>query len=247
MLFGVAILAGFLDTLAGGGGLLTLPALLLSGVPPLHALGTNKLQGSAGTAMSSLMMLRLGKVKLADVKLIMLAAFVGSATGSVLIQWIDTSALNRIIPLVLLLIALYFLFTPKISTTDRKQRLSDRQYRYLVAPLIGAYDGMFGPGTGSFFALSAVTLRAMDLIEATAVAKTLNFSANFASLLVFFVALKIAWPAGILMMLGQALGAWAGSHSLLRIHPRLLRFVIVAMCLAMLAQYTFGTDFLLVR
>ena len=240
MLFAVSLLAGFLDTLAGGGGLLTLPALLLSGVPPLFALGTNKLQGSSGTAMSTLMMFRLGKVRFAQVKWLMLAAFIGSALGSGLIQHVDTSALNRVIPFVLLVIAIYFLFSPSVTAKQRKPVLSDRQYRWLVAPWIGAYDGMFGPGTGSFFALSGVAWRALDLIRATAVAKTLNFSANFASLLVFLLALKVVWAAGLLMMLGQMIGAWAGSHYLIRINPRVLRFVIVIMSLAMLAQYVVG-------
>lgn len=237
LLFGVAVLAGILDTLAGGGGLLTLPALLLSGVPPLFALGTNKLQGSSGTAMSTFMMLRLRQVNLAEVKGLMLSAFIGSAAGTVLVQNIDTSALNRIIPFVLLFIAVYFLFSPRITRGDQKARLSDRQYRCGVVPFIGAYDGMFGPGTGSFFALSGVAWRGLDLIRATAVAKTLNFSANFASLLVFLLAFKVVWAAGILMMLGQVVGAWAGSHTLLRIDPRLLRVVIVIMSVAMLLQY----------
>ena len=239
MLFVVSLLAGFLDTLAGGGGLLTLPALLLSGVPPLFALGTNKLQGSSGTAMSTLMMFRLGKVRFGEVKWLMLAAFIGSSVGTLLIQFVDTSALNRVIPFVLLFIAVYFLFSPQVTESKRKTRLTDRQYRWLVAPLIGAYDGMFGPGTGSFFALSGVAWRAMDLIRATAVAKTLNFSANFASLLVFLLALKMVWAAGLLMMLGQMLGAWSGSHFLIRINPRVLRLVIVVMSLAMLAQYVY--------
>ncbi len=237
LLFAASLLAGFLDTLAGGGGLLTLPALLLSGIPPLFALGTNKLQGSSGTAMSTLMMFRLGKVRFAEVKQLMLAVFIGAACGTILIQTIAPSALDRIVPFVLLFIAMYFLFSPSAPVKDRTPLLPEPLYRWLVAPLIGAYDGMFGPGTGSFFALSGVAWRGLELIKATAVAKTLNFSANFASLLVFLATFKVVWAVGLLMMLGQIIGAWAGSHFLLRINPRVLRLLIVLMCMAMLLQY----------
>ena len=93
ILFLIAMLAGCLDTLAGGGGLITLPALILAGLPPLFAIGTNKLQGSMGTAMASLMMLRHRRVAWHEVKLPMLFGFVGAATGSLLVQFIDTNFL----------------------------------------------------------------------------------------------------------------------------------------------------------
>ena len=96
---------------------------------------------------------------------------------------------------------------------------------------------MFGPGTGSFFALAGVSLKGLGLIDATAVAKTLNFSTNIASLLVFLIAGKVIWIVGIAMMFGQFLGAWAGSLYLLRIDPQYLRIAVVCMCLGMLGKY----------
>jgi uncharacterized membrane protein YfcA len=99
---------------------------------------------------------------------------------------------------------------------------------------------MFGPGTGSFFALAGVSLRGHGLIDATAVAKTLNFSTNIASLMVFLLAGKVVWLLGILMMIGQFAGAWGGSHCLFRIHPKYLRLIVVAMCLGMLTKYVFS-------
>ena len=235
-LFLVATTAGFLDTLAGGGGLLTLPALILAGMPPLHALGTNKLQGSVGTLTATLMMFRKQKVRWPKVRALMLAAFIGSTLGTVAVQFLDTRMLSFVIPAVLLCIALYFLFT-KVPTAPATPRISLPAYRRFVVPAIGWYDGMFGPGTGSFFVLVGVGLRGHGLIDATAIAKTLNFATNIASLLVFLLAGKMAWSAGILMMAGQALGAWAGSHCLFLINPRYLRLLIVAMCVGMLARY----------
>lgn len=237
LLFLVALVAGCLDTLAGGGGLIVLPALILAGLPPLQALGTNKLQGSMGTFTATLMMLRHRRVQLPTVKLIMLTAFIGAASGSLVVQFIEPGFLRFVIPLVLVVIGVYFLFAGKLLEAGRKAQVSASTYRNVIVPSIGCYDGMFGPGTGSFFALSGVALQGRDLLDATAVAKTLNFATNIASLLVFLVAGQIVWAAGLTMMAGQAAGAWLGSHILFRINPQYLRVVIVFICIAMLARY----------
>src|SRR5687767_7321395 len=97
VLFIIAVLAGCLDTLAGGGGLIVLPALLLAGIPPLHALGTNKMQGTMGTAMASFMMVKHRRVRWHDVKFLMLSAFIGAGAGSVAVQFMNTDNLNFII------------------------------------------------------------------------------------------------------------------------------------------------------
>jgi uncharacterized membrane protein YfcA len=240
LLFTVALLAGCLDTLVGGGGLLCLPALVLAGMPPLYALGTNKLQGTIGTATASFMMLRHGKVRLADAKYLMLAAFSGAALGSLLVQILDADFLRFMIPLVLILVGGYFLASGYLVKHLPAVVLSPKWYGRLVVPLIGGYDGMFGPGTGSFFSMSAAALRGLPLLDATALAKTLNFATNFASLLVFVSAGKFVWQAGLCMMIGQMLGAYAGSHILFRINPLFLRALIVLICLAMLVRYYFG-------
>lgn len=240
VLFAVALLAGCLDTLVGGGGLLCLPALVLAGMPPLLALGTNKLQGTVGTATASFMMLRHLKVRLADAKYLMLVAFFGAASGSLLVQRLDTAFLRFMIPLVLVLVAGYFLASGLLVKHLPTLVLPSRWYGRLVVPLIGGYDGMFGPGTGSFFAMSAVALRGLPLLEATALAKTLNFATNFASLLVFVSAGQYVWQAGLIMMTGQMLGAYAGSHILFRINPLYLRALIVLICLAMLVRFYFS-------
>ncbi|PVZ63888.1 TSUP family transporter [Pelagibaculum spongiae] len=239
-LFSVSVVAGCIDTLAGGGGLISLPALIVSGVPPLAALGTNKLQGSMGTATATFMMLKKKQVRWQDVRLLMLAAFIGSTAGTIAVQFINTDALNFIIPLVLLLIAIYFICSPSLGKKNnvaKLQKVASKSYRRFVVPIIGGYDGMFGPGTGSFFALAGVSLRGQGLIESTAIAKTLNFATNIASLIVFLIAGKVVWAAGLLMMVGQFIGAWVGSHFLVKINPQYLRVIVVVMCLGMLAKY----------
>ncbi|SHO46482.1 TSUP family transporter [Desulfopila aestuarii] len=238
ILFCIAVVAGLIDTLAGGGGLIVLPALILTGIPPHYALGTNKLQGSMGTATATIMMLRKRRVHPQEVRTLMIAAFLGSVLGTVAVQFVDTDILSFVIPLVLTCIAIYFLFSPQ-PIQGGKAVLSERSYQRFAVPAIGWYDGMFGPGTGSFFALAGVSLRGLGLIDATAVAKTLNFATNIASLFVFLLAGKIVWVVGLLMMVGQMLGAWAGSHVLFTINPKYLRLLVVAMCTGMMIRYVF--------
>lgn len=236
-LFVAAFIAGFLDTLAGGGGLIVLPALIISGIPPLLALGTNKLQGTMGTATASFMMLRNKKVQWLDVRRPMFFAFVGSAFGTIAVQFMDTRLLTFVIPAVLLVIAIYFIVSPLIRSKHVGERVSKEKYQKMIVPAIGWYDGMFGPGTGSFFALAGVSLRGKNIIDATAVAKTFNFATNVASLCVFLLVGKVMWSAGLIMMVGQVAGAWGGSKCLLTINPSVLRILVVTMCLAMLGKY----------
>ena len=237
LLFTIAIVAGFLDTLAGGGGLLTLPALMMTGMPPLAALATNKLQSCMGVATASVMMLRGRRVRWHQVKPLMLYAFMGSAMGTVIVQFVDTEMLTVIIPVVITAIGIYFLITPTVDEPNKAAKVSASRYKKFVVPFIGVYDGILGPGTGSFFTLAGRALRGQKFLEATAIAKTLNFSTNIASLIVFIFAGKVIWMVGLTMMLGQFIGAWLGSHCLFKIPVNYLRYLVVVMCFAMLAKY----------
>jgi len=236
-LFAIAIIAGFLDTLAGGGGLLTLPALMMSGMPPLAALATNKLQSSIGVATASVMMLRARRVRWYQVKYLMVASFIGSTIGTIIIQFVDTAMLSAIIPVVILVIGIYFLITPTVDEENKRPKVSSATYKHFIVPIIGCYDGIFGPATGSFFTLAGRALRGQKFLEATAIAKTLNFSSNIAALIVFLFAGHIIWFTGMIMMVGQFIGAWLGSHCLFKIPVNYLRYLVVFMCFAMLVKY----------
>jgi hypothetical protein len=238
-LFTVAIVAGFLDTLAGGGGLLTLPALLLTGMPPLTALATNKLQSTMGTATATIMMFRNRRVRSLAVKGLMLAAFIGSVLGTLFVQFVNTQLLTLVIPIVVGGIGLYFLITPTISQQNQAAKVSALNYQRFLVPVIGFYDGVLGPGTGSFFTLAGRVWRGQAFLKATATAKTLNFATNFASLVVFLLLGEVFWLAGLTMVLGQFLGAWLGAHWLFKIPVHYLRYLIVCMCFAMLIKWTF--------
>lgn len=237
LLFFVAMLAGFIDTLAGGGGLITIPVLLLSGFPPVAALATNKLQGCVGSGSATLLLIRHGRLDFTRQRRHVVYAFSGAIVGTILIQFIAPDLLKSVIPIVLIAIASYFLFSALHNQKPTKERMSDRCYRSLVIPIIGFYDGMFGPGTGSFFSFSGVFFRGFGIIHATANAKLLNFSTNLASLLVFIVFGEVVWFAGMLMAIGQIFGAWIGAHILLKINPLYLKMLVVVVCLIMLGKY----------
>ncbi len=239
-LFIIAIFAGLIDTLAGGGGLISLPALILAGIPPLAALGTNKLQGGMGTATATYLMFKNRRISYQECKPLMQSAFIGAAFGATAVQFINTDILSFVIPMVLLLIVVYFVASPLIKKKKNENHLSSKHYKNTVVSSIGFYDGMFGPGTGSFFALAGVSCRGHDLIKSTAIAKSLNFATNVASLIIFLAAGHIVWVIGLTMMLGQSIGAYFGAHFLFKIKPSYLRLIVVIMSTSMLIKYSYS-------
>lgn len=239
ILFVVAFVAAFIDAIAGGGGLITIPALLMTGIPPAVALGTNKLQAMGGAFSASLYFLRKRAVNLREVWFILLCVFLGSALGTILIQLIDASVFKKILPFLILTIGLYFLFTPKLGDEDRKQRLTYVVFGFTISPFLGFYDGFFGPGTGSIMSLACVTLLGFNIAKATAHAKVMNFTSNFASFLLFFAGGQILWIAGIVMMVGSILGANWGAKMVMTKGKTLIRPMVVVMSFLMTAKMAY--------
>ncbi len=236
LLFVAAVVAGYIDVLVGGGGLITIPALMLAGVPPIAALGTNKLQAVAGSGTSSFRLMRSGHLPFAKVRWFMLMSFAGAIVGTIVVQYLNPSLLNWLIPIVIMLIAFYFLFAAN-STAQQQQRLSKKQYGASAVPAIGFYDGMFGPATGSFFVLAGVSLRGQNIVDSTVQAKSLNFASNFGSLLVFIVFGKLIWLIGAMMMVGQFIGASMGTRTLISINPTVLRYLVVVVSFVVLIAW----------
>lgn len=234
-LFVAAVIAGFVDSIAGGGGLLTIPALLWAGIPPAQALATNKLQACFGSGSASLRFMKAGQVHPRDFPTALLCCGAGAALGALAINRLDPSWLQNIIPVMLLGASGFFLFSPSRPQDHRPPRLTPQSYALFIAPGIGFYDGFFGPGTGSFLVLSLVALMGMDLGKATARTKILNFSSNIASLAVFLFGGQILWGIGMIMALGQSLGAQIGSHLVLKKGGAIIRpfLVLISLCLTL--------------
>nr|WP_304184714.1 sulfite exporter TauE/SafE family protein [Hafnia alvei] len=233
ILFFVAMLAGFIDSIAGGGGLLTVPALLAVGVPPAQALATNKLQSVGGSFSASLYFIRRKAVDLNDQKLVIALTFVGSMIGSILVQNIRADILRQMLPLLVAGIGIYFLLTPRLGESDRLRRLSYIPFAIVAGGCVGFYDGFFGPGAGSFYALAYVTLCGFNLAKSTAHAKVLNFTSNVAALMFFIIGGKVIWSIGLVMLVGQVIGARTGAKMVLSKGQKLIRPMIVFVSLAM--------------
>lgn len=227
LLFFIAMLAGFIDSIAGGGGLLTVPSLLAAGLSPAQALATNKLQSVGGSFSASLYFIRRGAVKLNEQWLNIAMTFVGSVIGAVLIQRLQADMLRQVLPILLIAIGLWFLLMPRIGEEDRARRLYGLPYALIGGGTIGFYDGFFGPGAGSFYALAFVTLCGYNLAKATAHAKILNFTSNFGSLLFFMFGGKVVWGTGVIMMLGAFCGARLGARLVLTRGQKLIRPMVV--------------------
>lgn len=229
LLFGAALVAGFIDAIAGGGGLITIPALLSAGLPPAMALGTNKLQACGGSFSASLYFVRKKAVDLRQIWLLILLTFIGAALGTVVVQLIDINFLKIALPFLVMIIGLYFLFSPTISDADQKQRISYPLFAFTAAFGIGFYDGLFGPATGSFLTLAFVLLLGFNLTKGVAHAKVLNFTSNFASLLFFILGGAVIWKIGLIMMVGQFIGGTLGARMVVTKGKRIIRPLIVTM------------------
>ncbi len=243
MLFAAAALAGWVDVIAGGGGLLTIPALLLAGLPPAAAVATNKLQGSAGTLSSSVYFIRHGSVDLYAIRYLLFMAFAGSLAGSWLLLRVDAEELVIYLPILLIAVGVYFLFSPNVSDEDRPAKVGLALFAALCCPLLGFYDGFFGPGTGSFMLLAFVGLTGFSLAKATAHTKVLNFSSNIASLSYFMFFGDIYWSIGAVMIVGQMLGAISASRMVIHKGRSLIRPVVVCVCFIMSANLIYTRIF----
>ncbi|KAA8996960.1 TSUP family transporter [Affinibrenneria salicis] len=235
-LFVVAIAAGFIDSIAGGGGLLCIPALMAVGLSPAQALATNKLQAVGGSFSSSLYFIRRRAVNPAEMKLAIALTFVGSVAGALLIQQLHADLLRQLLPILIIGIGLYFLFTPRMGEVDRQRRLSALPFAIIAGGGVGFYDGFFGPGAGSFYALAFVTLSGFNLAKATAHAKILNATSNIGGLMFFMLGGKVVWGLGAVMLLGQFIGARLGARMVLNKGQRLIRPMIVIVSVAMSAK-----------
>lgn len=241
LLFLIGMLAGWIDSIAGGGGLIALPALLSFGLTPAQALATNKLQGCFGTFSASLNFIRKGHIKPREVWPMILLTFIGASVGTILIQNMDASVLVDLIPFLLLSVGVYILFQPKIGENDRHQRLGLWGFSFACGFTIGFYDGFFGPGTGSFFAIAFITLMGFNMLKATAHTKLLNFTSNVASLAFFIMGGQVIWVVGLMMAMGQLIGGFIGSHMSMKHGSRLIRPLLVVISFAMTAKIVYST------
>ncbi len=235
-LFAVAIVAGFIDSIAGGGGLIAVPALFAAGLPPAQVLGTSKLQGSFGSISASVTFLRRGEIKLRDMVLPIACTFCGAVAGALVVQALDPGFLRDVIPVLLILMALYILLARKAGDIESARKIGPVLFAVVVGFGLGFYDGFFGPGAGSFWALAYVGLQGYSLRRATAATKVVNATSNVASLAIFALGGAVVWSAGLTMGAGQWIGANLGARLVMRKGAALVRPLLVVMSLAITAR-----------
>ncbi len=211
ILFGAGIVAGFIDSIAGGGGIISVPALLAVGIPPHQALATNKLQSSCGSLTAAMNYTRRGLMAPRELLTGIGSALLGAVFGAVAVQFFSADFLENLIIVLLLVLFVYTIFSPQLGVKPRPNRLSPPLFYIVFGFFLGFYDGFFGPGTGSFWTIVLVLLLGLDLKQATAQTKLFNVTSNLVALTVFICSGLVLWSAGIAMGVGQIMGAWCGS------------------------------------
>ncbi|MFC7702881.1 TSUP family transporter [Plastorhodobacter daqingensis] len=227
LLLCAAFVAGFIDSIAGGGGLITVPVLLLAGANPVEALSTNKVQGIFGSGTAALSYAGRGHVDLRQQARPALLAFAAGIAGALLATVMPTDLLRLGLPVLLVGIALFFALKPGLGDLDRVERLRPAAFAATVVPLIGAYDGLLGPGAGAFYMIAFVTLAGYGILKATAHTKLLNFASNLGGLVAFAVFGAPWWATGIAMGIAQMAGARVGALVAMRIGARVIKPLLV--------------------
>jgi uncharacterized protein len=235
-----AFLAGTIDAIAGGGGLITLPALLAAGLPPHLAYGTNKGQSVWGSFTSMLAFARAGRIDFRQAVVAFPLGFVGSAVGAKLVLAIDRDALRPIA--IAMLIGAAVVLVVKQPARDEDVPPDDGRARRrlafaaVLAAAIGVYDGFFGPGTGTFLIVGFVALCGKSLVSATADAKVVNFATNLAAISAFAMAGAVDWELALPMGAGQLAGGLLGARLVLRGGARLIRIAVLVVSGALIAK-----------
>jgi uncharacterized membrane protein YfcA len=236
LLFLAGLSAGFIDAIAGGGGLISLPALLWAGLTPQMALGTNKMQSTWGTLMAVWRYAKAGLVTWPQVRLTVLVTFVFSGIGAWAVTQVSNEALKMIVPWMLLSIAIYVLFSPSLGKAPSKARLSLTFFACLAGCVLGFYDGFFGPGTGTFWTLASLSLLGLSLTHATAFTKVANLTSNVASLIVFILSARVNYEIAAAMIVGQLIGGRLGASMAIRHGAPFIRIIFISVVLLMVLK-----------
>jgi uncharacterized protein len=242
----VALFAGTVDAIAGGGGLITVPALRIANLPSHLALGTNKGQSVWGALAATIAFLRADRIDRRQALFAFPLGFAGSFVGARLQLMISNKALDPIV-IAMLIGAAVLLVIKKSPGGEAARPVRDddaAKSRWWVAGLlalvIGAYDGFFGPGTGTFLIVGFVALCGRSLVHASADAKVVNLASNLAAVLTFAHAGTIDWSVALPMAVGQLLGGIVGTHLALKGGARVVRIMVLLVSGALIVKLAYG-------
>lgn len=224
-------IAAFVDSIAGGGGLISLPAFLLVGVPPHVALGTNKFSSTCASFTSSIKFARSGKVNLEILKYLIPCSLVGAVIGVRTILNIDTKYLYTMVLVLILAVSIYSFFAKSVGIEDNYKGTNRKNIIYgcILATVIGFYDGFFGPGTGSFLIFGIIGIYDFDFVKAGGNAKILNFISNITALVMFAISGKVDYKFGIPVAIFMILGARFGTVFALKKGAKIIKPIFIVM------------------
>ncbi|ELF2320479.1 TSUP family transporter [Campylobacter lari] len=237
ILFFVAAFAGCVDAIVGGGGLITIPALFACGIPPHLALATNKLQSTFGSLTAVLAYRK--SMHIEKIALGILFTAIGAAIGTYAVLLIDQNAVKIIVLICLVLIFFYTIFKPDLGHVHNKAKMSTTSFQIIFGLLLGFYDGFLGPGTGSFWIFACVIFLGFSMKNASINTKILNFTSNVVALGVFLYSYEVLWKVGILMGIGQILGAFIGSKLVLKTQGTFIKKLFLIMVALTIAKVTY--------
>lgn len=240
LLLAAALLAGWVDAIVGGGGLIQLPAVLLvPGLAPVHAIATNKVSSAMGTAAAAATYRRtVGFPR--GVAPAAALALLGAMTGALVATHLPTEVFTPVIIGALVVVLLITVLRPGAFAADRERPSLPHRSAVLrgcaIGAVVGLYDGVMGPGTGSFLVLGFILIVGLDALRATAMTKAVNLATNVGALVLFAVAGVVQWRLGLAMGCANMLGGWLGARTASRLGPRFVRGVLIVVVLALLAK-----------
>lgn len=237
ILFFFGFLAAFIDSVVGGGGLISLPALLFTGLSPSAAVATNKLAGTMGSLTSTITFYRSGKIDLKSVMKFFPLTFIGSMIGAWIVHLMNPELLKPLMLFMLAAVAIYTIFKKDWGSISAVKKLSKAKFALflIVITAIGFYDGFLGPGTGSFL-IFAFLMVGYDFLKAAGNAKLLNFGSNVGALIMFIFLGQINFAYGLIMGVAQILGAICGSKYAIKRGSGYVRGLFITVTVLLLAK-----------
>jgi uncharacterized protein len=238
-----SLLAGFVDAIVGGGGLILVPALFAT-FPGAHAatlLGTNKSASVWGTAFASWQYARRVEMRWGALLPAMLLSFAGAMAGAWVVTLISPAFMRKLLPLILLAVLLYTLAKKELGRTHAP-RFSGRQemlWASLIGLVVGFYDGFFGPGTGSFFVFLFVRWLGYDFLHASAGAKLLNMTSNLAALILFTIKGFVWWHFALTLAVANVVGSLLGTRLALKHGAVFVRLAFIGVVSALILKTGF--------
>ena len=237
---GAGFLAGFIDSIVGGGGLIQVPALFAGypNIPPVQLLATNKLGSICGTASSTLRYLRVATLSWRRLLPGLCTACLAALLGASLVSKISPAVFRPLVPVMLGAVLLYVLWQKDLGSQHAPVDIRGRRLLAALAGIgtIGFYDGFFGPGTGSFLMLLFIRIYGFDFLRASAAARAINVATNAGALLLFGLQGNVHWGFGLALGASNATGSFLGAHTAIKHGSKFVRGIYIAVVIVLIAK-----------